>query len=137
MSNNHYKLTSLNYVINPKDQYRQVLLHCVFDNINHSVVKQFYNDILKSEDSIFAIIVLTAWAVKYKKGSGIRISIHYLQGDQQVIKIQYIDSDSKNLKEDIIFRNKFPNYLKEAVDIVLQEIEDQYNNSISINNTGL
>lgn len=137
MDNNQYKLTQFNYIINPKDQYRQVLLHCIFANIDHTVVKQFYNDILKSEDSIFALIVLTAWAIKYKKGNGIRISIYYLQGDQQVIKIQYIDSDSKNLKEDIIFRNKFPNYLKEAVDIVLQEIEDQYNNSISINNTGL
>lgn len=127
---NEYKLIKCNYVLNPQDYYKYVLLNCIFRNNDHTVNQTFSNDIISTQTALFALVVLTAWTIKFKKGCGLRISLAYSSNHKKTITIHYIDKKTKNIKRVLLMEHTLPSYIKEAYNIIWEEIEKQFNNTL-------
>lgn len=127
---NEYKLIKCNYVLNPQDYYKYVLLNCIFRNNDHTVNQTFSNDIVSTQTALFALVVLTAWAIKFEKGSGLRISLAYSSNHKKTITIHYIDKKTKDIKKIVLMEHALPRYIKEAYTIIWEEIEKQFNNTL-------
>lgn len=127
---NEYKLIKCNYVLNPQDYYKYVLLNCIFRNNDHTVNQTFTNDIIATQKALFALVTLTAWTIKFEKGCGVKISLAYSSDNKKTITIHYIDKKTKAIKKALLTERVLPSYIKEAYNIIWDELQSQFNNTL-------
>lgn len=106
------------YIPYPKNKFKYVLFHVEYEDKTQRYLADWFNDKIKTQEGVKALTVLTAWIIRFYKGFGIDINVD----KDKTITIHYKNKFTGVINSDIIPYEKQPKYLKQAVDIIHQEL---------------
>lgn len=123
-----FKLKELNYVPNPFDGYKYASFKCIFRNSYRSLEKVVYNNIFIKDEDILAMVVLSAWMVKYPKGFGVYLTITKNNKDELQLLLHYknIQSDSEELLTTNLNQEDIPKYAVQAIQTLWDSLENRF-----------
>ena len=116
------KLIGLEYIPSPRDKFKYVLFHAVFEDDLARDTYNWFNDCIHSVEGLQATVVLTGWIIKYHKGFGLSINVD----DNKNVEIKYIDKTTKLIKKDKLNNKDLPLFIQQALDIIFSELIDRY-----------
>lgn len=125
INNSTVKLYRIECILNPVNGFRYLLFHCTFGNGAAVDVRDWHNDCIKSSKGLQAVCVLIAWTISFEKGSCVSFEI-VNEEDKPSLILTYIDFDTNSKKKLELKSTDMPRYIREAIDIVLNELQYQY-----------
>lgn len=129
MGEQKYRLSELNFVPDPRQDYKYLMFNCSFNNTYKTKQATFYNDALEGDNSLKAIIVLLAWVIKYELGSGVHLKVEFVRDSNMFVTITYISKKTKKIRKKYINKTDLPTYIVQALTIISDSLSDYYNNS--------